>query len=115
MSESELVRKIIAWVKANGGDAWKIHGSEVQRSGEPDIDGALLVKGRFVHFKQECKVGSNTPSDIQVHRLESWARYGYCVGLAYSLDEFKENLSNYNENGELWTYKRYLHDRRLNK
>ena len=107
MSESELVRKIIAWVKANGGDAWKIHGSEVQRSGEPDIDGALLVKGRFVHFKIECKVGSNTPSDIQVHRLESWARYGYCVGLAYTLDEFKQRMLDYDEREPLWTYAAY--------
>lgn len=88
MSETRLVRACIKWAKAQGGDAYHVHGSAVQRSGEPDIDGWIPRDGGHVHFKIEAKVGSNQPSKIQLKRLRDYARGGYTTGVCYSLEEF---------------------------
>jgi hypothetical protein len=112
MLESTLVTQCIAWVKANGGDAWKVHGGGEQRSGEPDIDGAIIWAGQIIHFKIELKVGANTPSAIQIKRLERWAKYGYCVGVAYSLGEFRERITTYDASEPCWTYAEYQNRKR---
>lgn len=107
-NETDLVQSCIHWVKESRenaeiepgiyawkrhGDAYHVHGSAVQRKGEPDIDGAVpfIFNGYeyVVHFKIECKVGKNEVSPIQAKRLESWNELGYTVGVARSLDEFK--------------------------
>lgn len=89
-SETLVVAAIMAWVMSNGGDCWHVHGSSMQRSGEPDLDGAIFVKGVPVHFKIEIKVDGNTTTPLQEFRLARWRSYGYVTGVAHNLDEFKE-------------------------
>lgn len=107
-NETDLVQACIRWVKdvkedaeiypgifayKLKGDAYHVHGSAVQRKGEPDIDGAVpfLFNGYQynVHFKIEAKVGKNEASEIQKRRLNRWSELGYTVGVARSLEEFK--------------------------
>jgi hypothetical protein len=87
--ETALVQACIKWVKAQGGDAYHVHGSAEQRAGEPDIDGAVLWEdGSFSHFKIEAKIHPNTPSKLQLERLRRYSQLGYITGVVYSLDEF---------------------------
>lgn len=90
-AETSLARNCIKWVKAQGGDAWHVHGSAVQRSGEPDLDGCVPTKdGGFIHFKIELKTPGNLPRKLQAIRLERWSRFGYTTGVAESLSQFIE-------------------------
>lgn len=115
--ESLIDEKIIAWIKEQGGDAWKVHGSAMQRTGEPDIDGwlpgILIEKLDFmtewvpelppptkpvmlpIHLKIESKQPGEWPTQLQAHRLKTYAQAGYCVGCAHSLEEFIEIVENF--------------------
>ena len=90
MTETDLVRTIIKWVKGHKGDAWHVHGSSVQRAGEPDIDGWFPVGFKIIHFKVECKIGKGVVSPIQAARLGKYREAHYATGVAYSLDDFKD-------------------------
>jgi hypothetical protein len=88
--ETKLAEACIAWVKKQGGDAWHVHGSALQRAGEPDIDGAIVWDdGSISHFKIELKVGDNQPSKLQEARLTKWRSLGYITGVVWSLEEFQ--------------------------
>ncbi len=88
--ETLLVEKLIAYVKKElKGDCWHVHGSMMQRAGEPDLDGAFKTeKGNFVHFKVEAKMPGNVPSKLQTARLGTWSQLGYTCGVVWSLEEF---------------------------
>lgn len=89
MTETALVQACLGWLRRNGGDGYHVHGSGVQRAGEPDIDGWYPhPAGGVIHLKVEAKVGRNTPSKLQLARLERYKQAGYTTGVIYSLDEF---------------------------
>ena len=95
--ETKIVQDIIHWVrKAGGGDAWHVHGSGVQRAGEPDIDGAIKHYPTdfnipvYIHFKVEVKTTTGKVSKIQLYRLETWDKLGYVTGIVRSIEEFVE-------------------------
>jgi len=90
VTETELVQKIIAYVKNSGGDAWHVHGSAVQRAGEPDIDGWMPIGPFCIHFKVEVKIGDNQASAIQEVRLDMYRLGGYAVGVVRSVNEFQD-------------------------
>ena len=60
-------------------------GAEV---GAPDLCGCY--KGR--HFEIEVKVLPDTPSDIQLFRLQEWYDTGAICIVAYSVGDVKEGL-----------------------
>ncbi len=64
----------------------------MQRAGEPDLDGAIILHGRLLHFKIELKVDDNQPSKLQAKRLAMYRRLGYITGTAWSLLQFTEML-----------------------
>lgn len=92
--ETLLAHKCEKWVTANGGYCLKLHGNEMQRAGEPDLIGGILVCPPdrkipvYVHFAIELKVGDNMPTVLQLYRLQAWRTQGYAAGVAWSLDEF---------------------------
>lgn len=81
--EARLSRKIMdAWRK-RGAWCMKIHGSEYQMSGVPDIGGSY--RGRSVWC--ETKMPGNKPSKIQEHRIKELRAAGAFVVVAYSVDQ----------------------------
>lgn len=90
--EADLRRKIIRWVREQGGDAHSVHGSTVQRAGEPDIDGWLPSPRGFIHLKIECKLDYNKPTPLQAYRVTQYKKAGYCAFTAYSLDDVKKEV-----------------------
>lgn len=92
--ERAVVRDILAYLKANGGDGYHVHGSELQRRGEPDIDG-WLPGG--IHLKIECKVWPNKPDPLQEHRLAVYEAAGYAAGVAYSVGDVIRIVNEYLE------------------
>ena len=90
--ETRIVQAILAWMKENGGDGYHVHGSSLQRSGEPDIDGNMpCLLGGFMHIKVEVKTpeAGPTPSKLQAHRLAEYKKRGYVTGCVTSVEEFK--------------------------
>lgn len=95
--ETKIVNKIQAFVKSVGGVCVKVHGSPYQRAGDPDLRGAVPIffkngswpVAEFVHFQVEVKLPGEEPDELQEERLRQWELYGYTVGVARSVDEFK--------------------------
>lgn len=92
MIEAEIVRQIIAFIKSEGGDAYKVHGSAVQRKGEPDITGEIIINGVTHHIKCEVKTPTGVLSEIQEYRIKHYADMGYFASVVISLAEFKAEL-----------------------
>lgn len=88
--ETPITESIIARIKQLGGRGWHVHGSMLQPSGEPDIDGCLPNN---IHLKVEVKTPTGTPSEKQLYRLRFYARYGYLVGIVTSVEEFDKLLA----------------------
>lgn len=87
--ETTLVQNCLAWLKAQQGDGYHVHGSAMQRAGEPDIDGWVPdLCGGFLHLKVEAKVGKNKPSKLQEKRLEVYGKSGYITGVIYTENQF---------------------------
>lgn len=91
-AETLIVEDCLDWVRKAGGDAFHVHGSAMQRKGEPDIAGwipkyTVLGEGR-IHFHIEAKLPGEEPDPIQQERLDDYAKGGYTVGVCHSLDEF---------------------------
>lgn len=92
-NESKYVHAIIAWIKEQGGDAWKVHGSAYQRVGEPDIDGWIPnPDGGFYHLKLEVKTPTGKASDIQKYRIEKYKQAGYVAGIVVTVEDVKKLL-----------------------
>lgn len=83
-----------AW-REKGAWCFKVHGSQFQPAGIPDIVG--VFKGRFVAC--ETKMPGNEPSRIQQHRIKQIeAAGGRCV-VAYSVEEATRLLEDIENNG----------------
>lgn len=81
--EAKLSRKIMAAWKRAGAWCMKVHGSQFQVSGVPDIIG--VYRGVFIAC--ETKMPGNTTSPIQDHRIEQIRAAGGRVVVAYSVEE----------------------------
>ena len=81
--ESKLSTKIIEAWRKRGAFAYKVHGSEFQTSGIPDISGVY----RGISVWCETKMPGNKPSKIQEYRIEQIRKSGGQVVVAYSVEE----------------------------
>lgn len=94
--ETKIVNQIIQYIKDLGGDAWKVHGNNMQRSGEPDIDGwlpsSLHPDGLPIHLKVEVKTPIGKPSKLQLYRLKVYKEAGYYALVAVSVDDFRQQM-----------------------
>lgn len=79
--ETLIVKKLQKWIKEQGGDSWKVHGSMMQRKGEPDLDGWLPSPYGCIHLKLEVKTPTGKPSAIQLVRLRKYHKAEYLVGV----------------------------------
>ena len=88
--ETKIVKQIEKWVYEQGGEVLKLHGSSMQRSGEPDLIGGFGRDTKYggVHFVYEVKLPGEEPRDDQKYRLERWARSYFTAGWGTSLQEF---------------------------
>lgn len=91
-SETKITQACIHYIKSKGGDAWHVHGSMFQRSGEPDIDGWLPYGSHLFHLKVEVKTPIGKPSKLQLERLRVYHRAGYVVGIVTSVEELMDLL-----------------------
>lgn len=98
--ETAIATRIIKWIKIRGGDAWSVHGSALQRTGEPDIDGWLPKNW---HLKLEVKTKTGKPSKIQIHRLRQYHRAGYIAGVVTSVENLEVLVYLY----KLWHFTKY--------
>lgn len=89
--ETRIVHQIESFILANGGEVLKIHGSVMQRSGEPDLIGSYML----TPFVYEVKLPNETPRDDQLYRLERWRKQGFAAGWGTSLQDFKSFMSDY--------------------
>lgn len=92
--ESKIVDAAQVWVEKQGGNALKIYGNAVQRSGEPDLIGGIHIPLRwdnpFVHFAIEFKLPGEDARPLQKYRMQQWAKVNFVTGVAHSLEEFKK-------------------------
>lgn len=87
MSESELIKKIKAYLKTV--DAcfyWKEHGGQYGTAGIPDI--IVCYKGRFIGM--EAKVGNNKPTPLQEYTIKSIVSAGGIASVVRSVDDVRK-------------------------
>lgn len=84
--ESKLSTKIMKAWRNRGAFCYKVHGSEMQMAGVPDISGTF--RGWSVWC--ETKMPGNAPSAIQLHRIKQIRAAGGLVVVAYSVKEATE-------------------------
>lgn len=95
LPETKLFTACKQWIKSVGGDCFHVHGSSLQRAGEPDVDGWIpLADGNFLHLKIELKMPHGVVSPLQKIRLDRYGKVGYTVGVVHSTDELKELIEN---------------------
>lgn len=88
--ETRITREIIKYIKESRGDAFHVHGSSLQRGGEPDISGEVWDdKLGWIHIKVEVKTPEGEPTWRQLHRLKQYHKAGYMVGIVTSITEFR--------------------------
>ncbi len=94
--ETKIVNAIQQWVNDHNGNVLKLHGSSMQRSGEPDLIGGIIsiYEGTeyATHFAVEAKLPGELPRPLQVYRMNQWAKVGYWADTVYSLDDFITKL-----------------------
>lgn len=96
--ETKIVLKILDYIRHCGGDGWKVHGSELQRAGEPDLDAWIPdPRGGHIHMKLEVKTPTGEPSPLQVHRINTYKRAGYLAEIVTSVDDLKEAINAYTQ------------------
>lgn len=93
--ETRITQAVIAWIKEHGGDGYHVHGSSLQRGGEPDVSGEIPGEGRWLHLKIEVKTPTGEPTKRQLHRLKKYWTAGYVVGIVTSVDELQRLLNLY--------------------
>ena len=99
--ETAIVRKIINKLRRKRNfDGYHVHGSMLQRRGEPDITGDVWSDELqcWMHIKLEVKTKTGKPSELQLARLREYHRRGYVAGLVTSADEAENVISAY----EVW-------------
>lgn len=94
LPETKITEACIAWIKDNGGDAWHVHGSPLQRQGEPDLCGEFPTADGWLHLKIEVKTPTGVLSKLQEYRLDKYAKRGYTVGVVTSVNELREIIHN---------------------
>lgn len=92
-TETDIVQKIIAYIKLQGGDAFHVHGSIFQRKGEPDISGEIDIWRGWRHLKIEVKRPGEAPTNLQIKRLRHYHKAGYVAGVVTSLEDFVDLCS----------------------
>lgn len=95
--ETKITQSIIEYIKRTGGDAHHVHGTVLQRGGEPDIDGSISIAGSYVHLKIEVKTSNGELEPRQMYRLRTYNRMGYLTGVVRSLDEFIALVEEYRD------------------
>lgn len=94
--ETKITRAVIAQIKELGGDGFHVHGSALQRGGEPDITGEIKLElVGWIHMKVEVKTPEGEPTERQLYRLRHYWEAGYLVGIVTSVSEFMKLLRNY--------------------
>lgn len=82
--EAKLSRRIMkAWRERGVRFVYKVHGSEFQPAGLPDIDGVY----RGLSVKCETKMPGNVLSRIQEYRIAQIMNSGGHVVVAYSVED----------------------------
>lgn len=93
--ESELSRKIMAAIRANGYFCFKVHGSEYMMTGLPDI--MVCARGYFIGVETKMPSKRRNVSTIQQYRIaEINSALGYAF-VACSPPEALRKLSEYLE------------------
>lgn len=92
--EGRLSRKIMKAWRQRGVWAWKVHGSEYQPAGIPDICG--IYKGWSIWC--ETKMPGNKPSRIQLHRMNKIMAAGGLTVVAYNVKQAIALLDHIDEN-----------------
>lgn len=97
--ETKIVKQITDFIEEMNGNVLKIYGNAVQRSGEPDLIGGIVVlhdgyPTLIFHFAVEVKVPGEDARPLQLYRLDQWKKAGFITGVVHSLDEFKGLLKN---------------------
>lgn len=94
--ESKLSTKIMEAWRKRGAFVYKVHGSEFQMSGIPDLSGVY----RGISVWCETKMPGNKPSKIQEYRIEQIRKSGGQVVVAYSVEEALKLLDTVDHNIE---------------
>ena len=84
--ESRLSKTFIEYLRSKGAWVFKVHGSEFQPSGIPDILGSY--HGQFIGV--ESKMPGNSLSEIQVFRIRRIRDAGGMVCVAYSKTDVQQ-------------------------
>ena len=91
MTETDYQQRIQDYVKSRGGDSYKVHGSSVQRAGEPDLDGWIPSDVGAIPFKIEVKTPIGAPTLLQVVRLRRYHQSGaYLAGICVTVSDFQQ-------------------------
>lgn len=92
-AETTIVQKVMGYLTRNHHfDGFHVHGSPMQRKGEPDIDGSILlfpdeIQERWFHIKVEVKTPVGKPTELQLIRLREYHKRGYLVGIVTSVQD----------------------------
>lgn len=92
--EGKLSLRIIDAWKDMGAHAWKVHGSEYQPAGIPDICGVFL--GHSVWC--ETKMPGNKPSMVQWKQMRDLRRAGALTIVSYTLTDAVQMLDHVQSN-----------------
>lgn len=82
--EKTIVNNVLKRVRARGGYWLKIHGSQWQQAGVPDIIGCYL--GRYVSFEVK-RDAAGKPSDLQAYTMKRIRTEGGVSILIHSVDQ----------------------------
>ena len=86
--ETNLQKKVQAYLISLGAYEFKVHGSIYMKAGIPDI--ISCYKGLFIAI--ECKVDKNKMSEVQKAHKEMIEKAGGIHICAYNLDDVKKVL-----------------------
>lgn len=81
--ESRITKKILERLRSRGGFWFKLHVSEFQEAGIPDIIGCY--RGRFVSF--EVKRPGNHPTKLQEYKMKQITQAGGIARVIHSAEE----------------------------
>jgi hypothetical protein len=96
--ETRIVQLIKNYLKAAWqGDCYHVHGSMLQRKGEPDLDGSICIGIKWVHLKIEVKTPDGEPSELQKHRLREYGKRGYMTGVVTSVEDVERLIIAYTQ------------------
>lgn len=80
------VRELTKMKRAGEPVEWlKVHGSGMQRRGEPDL--SITYHGRSV--KAELKAPRGRPTKLQEYRMDQWRRAGAIVGTVHTVEDLR--------------------------